>query len=57
MYVCMWLIGQVYLFKKAVCTAFAQVLRGKVQCMEVAIGGNPGIYMYMYVYVCMYCGT
>ena len=49
----MCLIGQVYLFKKAVCTAFAQVLRGKVQCMEVAIGGNPGVCICMYMYVCI----
>lgn len=34
--------GVVYLFRKAVCSAFAQVLRGKVTCLEVATGSHLG---------------
>lgn len=34
--------GVVYLFRKAACTVFAQVLRGKVTCLEVSSGSNLG---------------
>ena len=55
MYVCMfnilliWLIiGKMFLFEKASCALVKPILKGKIQCLDVLMGSNAGMYIYIF---------
>lgn len=60
MYVCVYactiillywiIVGRLFLFEKASCALVKPILKGKIQCLDILMGSNAG----MYVYACMY---